>query len=177
MRTTEPAAFGAPVGTRVRVITALSLGLVLAFVVVDLVLALVMRAKPAVFWAMTLSPLVGFAVIVPVWIYGRVTGYRIDGGELQVLRVSRVNRFGLAGLESVEADGEPLKGAWKTIGNDGLGAITGNFRSKKLGKFEALLTDPPRGVVLRWKDHTLVVSPERSQEFVETVRAHAGLRR
>jgi hypothetical protein len=167
--------FSAPTGIRVRVVTALSFSIVVLLVVFNF--ALTRYLPPKAFWPVLLAPTAGLAVILPVWIFGRVTGYRLSAGELQVVRVGRVNRFALAGLVQAEHDPHAMDGARKTIGNDGLGAITGNFKSKKLGKFEALLTDLPRAVVLRWEDHALVVSPERPADFIAEVRARAGIRR
>ncbi|MES2693827.1 MAG: PH domain-containing protein [Verrucomicrobiota bacterium] len=171
----ETVEFAAPTGTRVKIMTWLSFGIVAGFVGFNIALAFYLPRKA--FWPVVLSPTVGLAVILPVWIFARIKSYQLGTGELQVLRVSRVNRFALAGLEQVEHDPQAMDGARKSIGNDGLGAITGNFKSKRLGKFEVLATDHKRTVVLRWPDHVLVVSPERPGDFVDEVRARAGLRR
>lgn len=171
--------FAAPVGRRVRAVTWLAAGLILAFVLVDLALVLTVanRLPRASQWAMILAPLIGFVVLVPVYFHAQVHGYRLTEDELQVLRRGRQNRFSLAGLESVEFDRHAMDWSFKVFGNDGLGAITGKFRNRKLGGYEALVTDRERTVVLRWADRCLVVSPDRADEFVAAVRARAGLRR
>lgn len=174
-RQLEEVEFAAPTGTRIKVVTWVSFGIVAGFVVFNIALAQYLPSRK--FWPVALAPLTGLLVVGPVWIFSRIKGYRLAAGELVVTRVKRVHRFALAGLESVEQDAQAMKGAWKTIGNDGLGAITGRFRSKRLGKFEGLLTDPARAVVLRWPDRTLVVSPEKPGDFVTEVRARARLRR
>ena len=86
-------------------------------------------------------------------------------------------RFPLAGLVSASPDREALRGAWKMRGNDGLGAVAGRFRSKRLGAFRAYLTDAEHAVVLRWPDRCVVISPEQHSWFIETVRKRAGLSR
>jgi hypothetical protein len=63
------------------------------------------------------------------------------------------------------------------VGNDGLGAISGRFRSKRLGWFRAYVTDGERAVVLRWPDRCVVISPDQPSWFIETVRKRAGLSR
>ena len=80
-------------------------------------------------------------------------------------------RLPLAGLVAVETDREALRGAWKIFGNDGLGAYAGRFRSRKLGRFRAYVSDPAWAVVLRWPDRCLVVSPAQPGEFTDAVRA------
>jgi hypothetical protein len=167
--------FSAPIGTRVRVVSVLVAAVFTAASSYNFVLARYLPPKS--FWPVVLAPALGLLVVVPVAVHARVRGYRVASGELQVIRVGRVNRFALADLERVEHDPRAMEGVRKTIGNDGLGAVTGNFRSKKLGAFEAFVTDTARTVVLRWPDHVLVVSPERPGDFVEEVSAHAGLRR
>lgn len=171
----EDVEFAAPAGTRIKVVTWVSLGIVAGFVVFNIALAQHLPARK--FWPVTLAPLTGLVILAPVWVFARIKGYRLAAGELVVVRVKRANRFALAGLTAVEQDPQAMKGALKTIGNDGLGAITGRFRSKRLGKFEGLLTDPGLAVVLRWPERTLVVSPERPGDFVAEVRARARLRR
>lgn len=163
-------------GTRVRVITGLSFGLIAAFVAFNVLLAREMRAPPRRFWPMVLAPCLGLAVVIPVILHARVHGYGLAAGELQVLRLGRINRYALTGLECAEFVPHALKGARKTWGNDGAGAITGTFRSQALGKFEVLVTDPARTVVLRWPGHSLVVSPGEPEKFAGAVRAAAGLR-
>ncbi len=174
-RSLEDVEFAAPTGVRIKVVTWVSFGIVAGFVIYNLALTQHLPARK--FWPVALAPLAGLLILVPVWVFARIKAYRLSAEELVVVRVGRVNRFALAGLESVAHDAQAMKGAWKTIGNDGLGAITGSFRSKRLGKFQGLLTDATRAVVLRWPERTLVVSPERPAEFVAAARARTRLRR
>lgn len=174
-RAAAPAEFGAPVGERVKFITWLMAGIIVAAVIFDIVLAVTLRLPVKAAWAVALAPLAGLLIVVPVYWYSQVLGYRVEGGELIVARRGRFNRFVLDGLEKVEIDPAAMNYSFKTFGNDGVGAITGNFRNKRLGAYEALVTDRSRAVVLRWPKQCLVVSPGRPAEFAAAVRAHAGL--
>jgi hypothetical protein len=163
----EPVFFAAPAGTRVRVLTGFSFAVIAGFVVFNVFLAREMHAPPRQFWPMVLAPTIGLAVVIPVVLHAWVRGYRLASGELQVVRLGRINRFAPAALT----------GARKSWGNDGAGAITGNFRSEALGKFEVIATHPGHTVVLTWPDHSLVVTPEQPEKFAEAVRLRAGLHR
>ena len=65
-----------------------------------------------------------------------------------------------------------LKGEWfidlraPEFAGNGLFAITGWFRNRKLGLFRAFATAPRHSVVLRFDDRTLVISPEDPERFV-----------
>lgn len=166
--------FRAPIGARVRLVT------MLVFVIL-LLLALVPHLLPRVpsspfdEWSPLFAPVLGLPVVVPALVLARVKSYRLVDDELHVVRVGRTNRIPLAGLRRIDLDPAALERAWKTWGNDGLGAITGRFRSRKLGRFDALLTDTKHAVILRWPNRTLVVSPERAAFFVTCVRERMSL--
>jgi hypothetical protein len=61
---------------------------------------------------------------------------------------------------------DALRGAWRVFGNGGLFSFTGEFWSRKLGRFRALATDPERAVVLRWPKRTIVITPHDPQQFI-----------
>jgi hypothetical protein len=169
----------APACGRVRITTALPFGVVLGITALFIGMAVQdMDREPA--WVtglrMALAPGLGLLVISLIWVGARVRAFRLVGAELIVDRRFHKPRFALAGLESIELDRAAMEGARKQVGNDGLGAIAGRFRSKKLGAFRVYLTNPQNAVVLRWPGQTLVVSPDRSFEFIEAVRERAGLK-
>jgi hypothetical protein len=115
------------------------------------------------------------ALVVALGLAAHLQRYRIVGRELQIERRFGKVRFSLEGLQNALPDREALRGARKIIGNDGLRAISGRFRSKRLGRFHAYVTDSEHAVVLRWPDRCLVVSPQHPSLFVETVRKRVGL--
>lgn len=125
------------------------------------------------------APVWGFLAVGPgalavVWYGALLRRYRLVGDELVIERRWLTKRFSLAGLLTTEPDREALRGAWKIWGNDGLGAYAGRFRSKKLGVFNAYVSDPDRAVVLRWPDRRLVVSPVQPGDFVDAVQARGA---
>jgi len=168
--------FAAPLGRRVRLVTLMIGVIVTGFVFVDLGLAMSRAKPPAPLGILLLAPLVIVGVSLPVAWFSQICGYRLTGSELVVLRRNRQTRFAFAELSGVTADPEAMAWSVKIFGNDGLGAITGRFRNRRLGFYQALVTDRPRAVVLRWPGRCLVVSPDRPEEFVREVRARAGLR-
>jgi hypothetical protein len=158
----------APAGVRVRVMTAI---VVLLFVaLVALQAALMPRRSMTDYWISVCAPLVGVPIVVAVWWFARVHAYRLEGQELVVVRALFPVHFSLAGLQSIEPDRDPMAGARKRRGNDGLGSVSGKFRSRKLGDFRAHLTDRERGVVLRAAAGTLVISPAQPAIFVDAVK-------
>ena len=163
----------APPDTRVRLATTL------AFVIVVLAMATVtvamLRERQPAPWPVLLLPPGILAVFAVIWHGSRVRRYRLTAEQLQVERTFRTLRFPLAGLASATADPLAMRGALKVAGNDGLGAVAGRFRSKRIGKFRAYLTDREHAVVLRWPDHCLVISPQQHSLFLADVRRRAGL--
>ena len=159
----------APLGGRVRLMTWLT---VVLLVIIDAViiagLLLERRPPPWPVWPILLSTP---AIVVVIWYGALVRRYRLLGGEIVIERAWLTMRLPLAGLVAVETDREALRGAWKIFGNDGLGAYAGRFRSRKLGRFRAYVSDPACAVVLRWPDRCLVVSPAQPGEFVDAVQA------
>lgn len=121
-------------------------------------------------WISVCAPLVGVPIVAVVWWFSRVRAYRIAGGELVVVRPGFPVRFSLEGLQSIEPDPDPMAGARKRRGNDGLGAVSGTYRSRKLGDFRAYVTDRERGVVLRAAAGTLVISPAQPAIFIDAIR-------
>ncbi len=162
----------APAGSRVRLVTLLSFAGVLVMVAV--IPLLTRRARPVPPWPVFAGIYLAPVIALAVWLTARIRCYRLAGAELRVRLPFRAARFPLAGLLDAVADREALRGARKIVGNDGLGAISGRFRSKRLGRFHAYVTDAERAVVLRWADRCLVISPEQPAWFIETVRRRAG---
>ena len=169
----------APAGNRVRLVTLLSTAAVGVIAVVVPALAPLLthheRHRPP--WPVPFVPLVALVVLAVVWLTGRIRCYRVTADELQVGLPLRTVRFPLAGLQSITPDREALRGARRIMGNDGFGAVSGRFRSRRLGPFRVYLTDGEHAVVLRWPDRCLVISPQHHSLFVDTLRRRADLPR
>jgi hypothetical protein len=161
----------APAGVRVRVMTGI---VILMFVILMAVQAWILPSHSgADYWVGIGAPLFGVPVVVAVWWVARIRAYRLEGRELVVVRPVFPVRHSLEGLESIEPDRDPFSGARKRRGNDGLGAVSGTFRSRKLGDFRAYVTDREQGVVLRTAAGTFVVSPAQPAIFIDAVRRRA----
>jgi PH (Pleckstrin Homology) domain-containing protein len=121
-----------------------------------------------------LAPTIPIAVFVVslLWERSRSAQVSIEDDVL----VFRKKRYPLQGLTAVARDPDVLSQARRRCGNSGLGCIRGNFKSKRLGKFEAFLTDPENAVVLTWPDKVVAVSPADPEFFIYSARAAAGLR-
>jgi len=164
----------APAGFRVRLAILLSAVIV---VLAGVVLTVMVLRDPHTPRAVVACAGVGPVVMAAVLWAARIRRYRLAGDELLVELRFRAVRFPLAGLVSAVADREAMRHAWKVYGNDGLGAYSGRFRSRRLGPFRVYLTDAERAVVLRWPDRCLVISPDQPSYFLDAVRKRAGLSR
>jgi hypothetical protein len=163
----------APLGTRGRITTSIIAATVLLALALAAVLSLAKR--PTLPWQGFITFGIALPVYAAVWYGTRVRRYRLTEDELLVERAFRTVRLPLAGLKEATHDRDAMRGAWKIRGNDGVGAISGRFWSKRLGRFNAYLSDGEHAVVLRWPDRCVVISPERHSFFIETVRKRAGL--
>ncbi len=163
----------ASIGARVRIITLLSFVAVVIVGTVVVVLTLQERRPPP--WPVWVASGIAPVIVAAIWFTARIHCYRLAAAELRIELPFRTVRFPLEGLKEVTPDRHAFHGARKIVGNDGLGAISGRFRSKHLGAFRAYLTDPEHAVVLRWPDRCVVISPDQHAWFIETVRKRAGL--
>ena len=156
-----PKSYSAPWGRRIWLIT---LPVVLLGLAVAVVLPLVIKdpKKPIDLWVLPAL----FAAIYGTTALFCVRGYEITDEAILVKRSFWRNKIPIADVTSAEVDPEACKGAFKTIGNDGLFAMHGRFRSKRLGKFQAFVTDPGNSVILRTREVTTVISPENPRQFV-----------
>lgn len=106
-----------------------------------------------------------------------VRGFELTNHQLLVRRSFWNTVIDLSELELATADPEACKGAFKTFGNDGLFAMNGRFRSRKLGKFRAFVTAPKNSVILKIAGRTIVVSPENPKSFVNELNRRLTLQK
>jgi hypothetical protein len=105
-------------------------------------------------------------VILVVAVFFIVRGYVVTPDEIVVQRLLWSNRFERSRLQSASIDPDALRGSIRLIGNGGLFSFTGLFRSSKLGRYRAYVTDPSRTVILRFTDRVVVLSPHDPAAFV-----------
>jgi len=98
-----------------------------------------------------------------------IRGYTITADEILVQRLLWSTRFERARLQSASVDPEALRGSIRLFGNGGLFSFSGWFRSPKLGRYRAFVTDPARTVILRFADRVVVMSPSDPDAFARDV--------
>ncbi len=120
------------------------------------------------------APLLALLFMVPTFLYerSRVARFRIADNCLEFGGKS----YPLQGVIAVARDPEVMSWAFKLVGNGGLGAIRGRYWSKRIGAFQAFLTDPGYAVVLRWPDRVVAVSPSDPEYFITCAKSAAGIR-
>jgi hypothetical protein len=120
---------------------------------------------PSVMRAVGLLPV----MVVVIAALFTVRGYTVTPDEIVVKRPLRNNRFERARLQSASFDPAALHGSIRLFGNGGMFSFTGTFRSPKLGRYRAYVTDPARSVVLRFTDRVIVISPADPEAFVRDI--------
>jgi hypothetical protein len=98
-----------------------------------------------------------------------VRGYVVTADEILVQRPLWSTRFERSRLQSATIDPDALRSSIRLFGNGGLFSFTGVFRSPKLGRYRAYVTDPARCVILRFADRVVVISPADPAAFVRDV--------
>lgn len=160
--------YAAPWGTGVEIITVG--GMVLLTGIPLFNFFAVPRSHPV--WSLglllPLSILIGSAVCV-------IRGYELTADSVMVKRLGWRSRIDLTSLVSAETDPKAMARSLRTFGNGGLFCFAGRFRNRHLGPYRAFAMDPKRSVVLRFPDRTVVVTPDRPDEFVARIRELRGI--
>jgi Bacterial PH domain len=108
-------------------------------------------------------------VIVAISALFMVRGYAVTADEILIQRPLWSTRFERARLQSASIDHDATRGSIRLFGNGGLFSFTGIFRSPKLGRYRAFVTDPSRTVVLQFAERVVVISPADPEAFVRDV--------
>ncbi len=159
------AEFSAPWSRSLRLVTSLSVAVLLAVALMGL---LVGPRQLLVWWvAMVAVPL---ALLFTALLF-MVRGYLLTQSHIEVRRLGWTTLLPLAGLAAATGEPEGLRGSLRLFGNGGLFAISGWFWNRRLGRFRAYATDPERVVLLRYRDGSkIVVTPHDVQRFIVQVR-------
>jgi len=99
-----------------------------------------------------------------------VRGYRITPDAILVLRPGWVSRLPRAALASASFEPGVMRRSLRLCGNGGFFSFTGFYWNRELGRHRVFVTDGQRTVVLRYANRTVVVSPDRPEEFVRELR-------
>ncbi|NJN71579.1 MAG: hypothetical protein HC799_01550 [Limnothrix sp. RL_2_0] len=98
-----------------------------------------------------------------------VRGYEIAGDRLLISRLGWTTEIALNNLESAVYDPTAMDKSLRIFGNGGFFSFVGKFRTAKLGVYDAYVTAPRLAVVLKLGKKTIMVSPEKPEEFVTRI--------
>jgi hypothetical protein len=115
-------------------------------------------------WICLLLPLLLFVTALFL-----IRSYTLEPGTLVIRRLLWSTRLSLAGLQSGTAQPNAMRWSLRLCGNGGMFSITGWYRNRTLGVYRAFVTDLKSTVVLKFSRRTVVVSPERPEEFAAEI--------
>jgi len=146
---------------------------------ITLLLSLVCLSVPIFIYVLSkngtpFSPAVELlAVLGPFFVVGSglfsVLGYSISERKLIIHRPFWKTSFKLDGLEEATLRGEDFRVGVRLFGSGGFWGWTGWFWNREFGRYRFLGTRLEKVVVLRWKERTLVISPEDGAGLIEAV--------
>jgi hypothetical protein len=161
-------AFGAPWSTSLKILTVLSIA-ILASVCVAFAVLFPRHAAAGIPFLFAMFAVVasfcGSALFM-------VRGYEVEAGDLLIRRLLWTTRLPLEDLTAAWADPAAMRGSIRLFGNGGLFVFAGLFTNRKLGRYRAFATQPQHSVVLRFSHRTVVVTPDRPHDFLQTVSVH-----
>jgi len=156
--------FAAPWGALLKGVTGLSTVILVGVPLIGMLTG--PRGEIGWFLSMVVLPL---AILVGAAFFS-IRGYVLTAETLIVKRVGWTSCVNLADLRSAETHQNAMSWSIRTCGNGGLFCFAGRFWNRKLGSYRAFATDPKRSVVLRFEDHSVVVTPDNPEAFVARVR-------
>jgi hypothetical protein len=118
------------------------------------------------FLSMVVQP---FSIIV-IASFFMIRGYTITKNTLLIKRLFWNTKLDLAILLSVETDPQNIRKSIRTCANGGFFCFAGTFWNKEIGSFRAFATDPKLSVILRFANRTIVVTPDRPEEFAAKLK-------
>ena len=102
-----------------------------------------------------------------------VRGYTITPDAILVRRLFWDTRLPRAGLQAAEFVPGGMCKSIRTWGNGGFFSFTGFYWTRTLRSYRAYVTDLRRTVVLRYERRTIVVSPDRPEDFIREAGPHS----
>lgn len=99
-----------------------------------------------------------------------IRGYSLTPHNTVIHRLIWGTTVSLAGLESIKADPNAMKGSIRILGNGGALSLTGFYINRRLGRYRAFATDPTRAVVLEFPSRKVVVTPEDPNLFISSLQ-------
>ncbi|MBN1482991.1 hypothetical protein EH223_13735 [candidate division KSB1 bacterium] len=99
-----------------------------------------------------------------------IRGYELSDNTLAVQRLIWKTKIDLQKLRDVKVNPDAMKKSIRTFGNGGLFSFSGLFKNSELGSYRAFVTDLKKSVVLYFTNRTIVVSPDRPNEFAAMIK-------
>lgn len=155
--------FGAPWGKELTIMTLFASIILLGLPIFTLIKGF---SDNAALYVMIGLPLIIFTVCL----FFIIRGYEVSNGVLAVQRLVWKNNIDLQKLRDVKVNPAAMKKSIRTFGNGGLFSFSGLFKNSELGSYRAFVTDPKKAVVLYFANRTIVVSPDRPNEFAAMVK-------
>lgn len=155
--------FNAPWGIWLKLITALSI-----FILAGIpLIGIFSGPRDNIPWILSMIVMPLFILVIAAFF--TIRGYVLSRDMLLVQRLGWNSKLNLTDLISAEAYPEAMSRSIRTFGNGGMFCFAGAFRNKKLGSYRAFATDPKRSVVLKFSNRTVVVTPDKPEEFVAKI--------
>lgn len=165
--------FGAPWSTSVKWITGITVTFLAILVIFGISQVEEIGSGSSILLVLLTTVLPALVLVLSAcWM---IRGFVLSGDSLLIQRLGWQSRLDLTELVSAEADPEAMAKSLRTFGNGGLFCFCGRFRNTKLGAYRAYATDPKRSVVLKFQDQTVVVTPDRPDDFVASISERIAL--
>jgi hypothetical protein len=158
------ARFNAPWGTSLKVVTGVSVVILISIPILGAFIG--SGGNTTRFCGMIMLPL----LILFIASFFLIRGYVLTDTALSIQRLGWNYTLDLTTLMAAEADKDAMARSIRMFGNGGLFCFAGAFRNKKLGSYRAFATDPKRAVVLKFVDRVVVITPDKPEEFVTTIK-------
>lgn len=117
--------------------------------------------------------MLAFGAIIVGSYFFMVRGYRVEKGRLVIIRPGWEKSFDLRDLKDVRFDPDAMKWSWRVWGNGGLFGWIGLFRNRRLGMYNAYVSNRYRCVVIELDERPLVISPSDPDSLISSVEKAA----
>ena len=114
----------------------------------------------------------GFSVLLVlpamIWVTAllfKISGYTLTPDALHINRYWWKSVISLAALQHAEYKPRAMARSLRLFGNGGLFVVAGLFRKREFGIYRAFVSNQENTVVLYFSDRTIVVSPDRPEDF------------
>jgi hypothetical protein len=111
------------------------------------------------------------SLLLILWLR-RVRSYKVSDTNLVINRIWGSKTFDLSSLEELSKPHIHFLKLKKRLGNSGLFSFTGKFFYPKIGDFQCYVNDWENAVFLKFKDDSLMLSPEPEEDFMDLMSSH-----